>query len=42
MLYEFSPEMRVILADFSGAAQLITTIADLLPHGFGPDKLAAG
>ena len=39
MLYEFSPNMRVILADLAANAQLTTTLAELLPHGFGPFNL---
>ncbi len=39
MLYEFSPGMRVILADLDGAHHLTTTLAELLPHGFGPANL---
>ena len=39
MMYEFSPEMRVILADLEGRVQLTTTLDALLPHGFGPSNL---
>ena len=39
MMYEFSPEMRVILADLNGKVHLTTTLAELLPHGFGPSNL---
>ncbi len=38
-LHEFAPGMRVILADFAGETRLRTSVADLLPHGFGPDHL---
>ena len=39
LLYEFSPDMRVILADLQGNLQLTTTLDALLPHGFGPMEL---
>jgi len=39
MLYEFAPDMIVILADLQGNVQLRTTVAQLLPHGFGPSHL---
>ena len=39
MMYEFSPNMRVVLADLAGNVELVTTLADLLPHGFGPFNL---
>jgi len=39
MLYEFAPDMIVILADLRGNVQLRTTVAQLLPHGFGPSHL---
>ena len=39
MMYEFSPDMRVILADLEGNSHLVTTLRDLLPHGFGPSNL---
>jgi len=39
VLFEFSPTMRVILADFQGELRLQTTLAALLPHGFGPEHL---
>ncbi len=40
ILFEFSPNMRVILADLQGNLCLTTTLAALLPHGFGPANLA--
>ncbi len=40
-LYEFSPEMKVILADLEGKLHLRTTLSALLPHGFGPANLDA-
>jgi len=39
MLVEFAPDMRVILADLDGNSQLVTTLAELLPHAFGPAHL---
>ena len=38
-LFEFSPDMTVLLADLEGNLHLTTTLADLLPHGFSPSKL---
>ena len=42
MLFEFSPAMKVILADLDGNLHLVTTLAELLPHGFGPSNLDEG
>lgn len=39
MLYEFSPNLRVILADLEGHITSDTTLSTLLPDGFGPDRL---
>jgi len=39
MMYEFAPDLRVILADLDGNAHLVTTLRELLPHGFGPAHL---
>lgn len=39
MMYEFAPELRVILADLEGRVHLTTTLDALLPHGFGPSNL---
>jgi len=39
MLYEFAPDMRVILADLDGNITSDTTLSGLLPDGFGPDRL---
>ena len=41
MLYEFSPEMRVILADLEGVVHHRLSLSDLLPLGFGPGHLHA-
>jgi len=38
-LYEFSPEMTVIIADLDGNVHHVIPLFDLLPHGFGPSKL---
>lgn len=42
MLYEFAPDLRVIIADMSGRVHHITTLRDLLPLGFGPSDLRGG
>ena len=39
LLFEFSPGMRVIMADLDGKVHQRVTLADLLPHGFGPANL---
>ncbi|MBI5668132.1 MAG: cytidine deaminase [Chloroflexi bacterium] len=39
MLYEFAPDLRVILTDGSGKVTLDCRLSDLLPHGFGPQQL---
>ncbi len=39
MMFEFSPTMKVLLADLDGNLRLTTTLADLLPHGFGRANL---
>lgn len=36
MLFEFAPDMTVLLVDFSGTVHVATTLRDLLPYGFGP------
>ena len=41
-MFEFAPAMKVILADLDGQVQLITTLSELLPHGFGPANLHEG
>ncbi len=38
-MFEFAPDLKVILADLDGQVQLTTTLAELLPHGFGPANL---
>jgi cytidine deaminase len=42
VLYEFGPEMIVITADASGSITWEGPLTDLLPYGFGPQKLAEG
>ena len=39
MLYEFGPDMRVLLARGDGS-YITTTLRELLPYGFGPDHLS--
>ncbi|MBZ0296680.1 MAG: cytidine deaminase [Anaerolineae bacterium] len=39
MLYEFSPKMRVIVAEPTGKIIQEAKLSDLLPHGFGPSYL---
>ena len=39
LLYEFSPEMLVIMADLDGVVRQRASLADLLPFGFGPANL---
>ncbi len=39
MLYEFAPELTVIIADFEGNVHQILPLCELLPHGFGPKSL---
>jgi len=39
MLYEFAPQLRVIIVDLEGNVCHESTLTDLLPHGFGPASL---
>lgn len=39
MLYEFAPDLRVVLVDFDGKVHHDLTLNALLPLGFGPDSL---
>ncbi len=41
-MFEFAPGLKIILADLDGQVSLTTTLAELLPHGFGPANLDAG
>ena len=38
MLYEFSPDLKVLVARGDGEF-VTTTLAELMPHGFGPKSL---
>lgn len=42
VLYEFGPDMTVIMADPDGVITWEGPLTDLLPYGFGPKKLAEG
>ena len=39
MLYEFSPNLRVVLANREGEIAYDGVLSELLPRGFGPDSL---
>jgi cytidine deaminase len=39
MLYEFAPDLRVVIADLEGHIHLDCRLSELLPYGFGPSKL---
>jgi cytidine deaminase len=39
MLYEFAPNLRVILARIDGTVVYDGILSELLPRGFGPDSL---
>lgn len=39
MMYEFAPNMTVIIADVTGKIHHTMPLSDLLPHGFGPSHL---
>ncbi len=41
MLFEFSPQLQIILADETGTIHYDGSLSDLLPLGFGPSKLEA-
>ena len=38
MLYEFAPDLKVLVARGDGAF-VTTTLSELMPHGFGPKSL---
>ncbi|CAN5227067.1 cytidine deaminase [soil metagenome] len=42
VLFEFAPDLEVIAAGTDGSAKAYVLGRDLLPDGFGPDRLAAG
>ena len=39
MLYEFSPDLRVLVATLEGEIRYELALRDLLPRGFGPIEL---
>ncbi len=39
LLYEFSPDLRVVGVNFDGEISYQTTLSELLPNGFGPSSL---
>ena len=39
MLYEFAPDLRIIVADLEGRIHMDCRLSELLPDGFGPSKL---
>lgn len=41
MLYEFAPDLEIIIADLDGNLLAETTLSKLLPEGFGPASLKA-
>jgi len=42
VLYEFAPALTVVVADAQGEVLWEGALGDLLPQGFGPQKLAEG
>jgi len=38
-MFEFAPALKIIMADLDGQVSLVATLAELLPHGFGPANL---
>lgn len=42
VMYEFAPDLIVIMADTQGNVTWEGPLTDLLPFGFGPQKLAEG
>jgi len=42
VLYEFAPDLTVIMADASGKVRAEMSLRDLLPLGFAPDDLVVG
>ena len=39
LLYEFAPDMTVVMADLEGKVHQVMPLSDLLPLGFGPSNL---
>lgn len=42
VLYEFAPDLEILVGGSDGVTQRFVLSRDLLPHGFGPARLAAG
>lgn len=42
VMFEFAPDLIVIMADTDGQVTWEGPLTELLPHGFGPKKLAEG
>jgi len=42
VLFEFAPDLEILAAGADGVAERYVLSRDLLPHGFGPTRLAAG
>lgn len=42
MLYEFAPDLEILAGGSDRVTQRFVLSRDLLPHGFGPARLAAG
>ena len=42
MLYEFAPNLPIVLVRFDGTVTEQTVLSDLLHHGFGPSNVMPG
>ncbi|MCS6836808.1 MAG: cytidine deaminase [Anaerolineae bacterium] len=42
MLFEFAPDLRVLICDFAGKVHHDLPLRALLAHGFGPERLLEG
>jgi len=42
MLFEFAPDLRVLICDFTGKIHHDLPLRALLAHGFGPERLLEG
>lgn len=42
VLFEFAPDLEITAVGTDGASAVYVLSRDLLPHGFGPARLAAG
>jgi hypothetical protein len=40
VLYEFAPELPILLVSESNGARTLVTLAEILPGAFGPKDLA--